>query len=338
MKKLFPLCGFLCLVMCISSCKKSDSFDLKGEMQDLTSDIILAIYDDPDSKIDTIYPRNGKFEYTFVPDTLCLIRLADDSGHTIPVFADKGWRVTLKGSFSRPVIEGDGYNQEYQEFLTQIGNAGNPQEQERIAETFIKSHPQSFVSAYLINRYFVQKDQPDEKKIMELINPLDGKVKDSRVLGVVIKSLPDEKRNKKSTDYISYYSVRKRDGKYLSWNNRKGQYTLINFWATWNKKSVELKDSLHQLCKEFKKEELKVLNISLDFDMKAWEKNCENDSEQWIEVCDKEGWNNTIAGQMNIRQIPYNILVNSGRRVEAKNLYGNRLRKKLHELTNKDKK
>lgn len=338
MKKLSLLSGLLYLLSCLYSCQKSDTFELKGDLQEMTGDVLFLIYDDPDPKIDTIYPRKGKFEYAFVPDTLCLMRLTDESGNIIPVFADKGWEVRLKGKLDKPTIEGDGYNKEYQEFLTQANATDSRQKQEAMAETFIKSHPQSFVSAYLINQYFVQKPEPDEQKIEELIEPLEGKVKDSRILGMVIKSLPTKKGNKQNDNYISYYSARLRDGKYLSWNTQKGQFTLVNFWATWDKKSVTLKDSLYQLTKNFKEKEFRILNISLDYDKKAWERNCKEDSEQWIELCDAKGWNSTLVRQKNINEIPANILVNPGRKIVARNIYGNDLKKKLHELTEENRK
>ena len=82
---------------------------------------------------------------------------------------------------------------------------------------------------------------------------------------------------------------------------------------------------------------MKVLNISLDYDKDQWEKSCKEDTEQWIEICDRRGWGNQIIEQMNIQEIPANILVNSSRKVLATDLYGDDLRNKIKELT-KDKK
>lgn len=331
MKKLSPFFGFVCLLFCLISCKENDKFELKGEVEGLTSDMLLVVYDDPESKIDTIYPQGGKFKYEFVPDTLNMFRLVDGSGSFIPIFADKGWKVSLKGRFAEPVVEGDGFNGEYQEFLSQIKGENDYARQEQLAEAFIKSHLQSFVSAYLIDKYFVQKMSPDEKKIKELIDPLDGKIKDSRVIGLIIKSMSE----KKERNYINYFSVMKRDGRYLSWNTHKRQYTLINFWATWDKESVLQRDSLYRLCEEFGEDDLRVLNFSLDYDKKAWAEACKDDTGQWIELCDAKGWNNSVLEQINVSRLPANVLVSSGRRIEAVGLFGNELKIKLEELTEK---
>ena len=85
--------------ICLASCKKKPEFVLQGELQNCSSDEILVVYDDPVSKLDTIILKDGKFTYTFSPDTLTLFRLVSpDMLKTIPVFADKTLHMTLKGS------------------------------------------------------------------------------------------------------------------------------------------------------------------------------------------------------------------------------------------------
>ena len=56
MKKLYPILLCIYLLFCLDSCKQSNEFELKGEMEGLTSDMILVVYDDPEAKLDTIYP------------------------------------------------------------------------------------------------------------------------------------------------------------------------------------------------------------------------------------------------------------------------------------------
>ena len=327
-----------CLIFFLTACSKKSGFELKGELNSLSSDMILAIYDDPKSKTDTIYPKDGKFTYSVPADTLSIFRLVNDSGKSIPIFANKGWQVTLKGNFDTFTIEGEGPNKELQEFRAQITNRTSQTEIQQAAEAFVKSHPQSLVSAYLINQYFVQIPHPDEAKIKSLTEPLSGNVKDCRILSVALKSLTDNsKQRNRNKEYVNYFSAKARSGKYISWNSSKDQYILINFWASWDKKSKAASDSLYATAKEFKNKELKVLNISLDYDKDQWEKSCKEDTEQWTEICDRRGWGNQIIEQMNIQEIPANILVNSSRKVLATDLYGDDLRNKIKELT-KDKK
>lgn len=234
--------------------------------------MILVVFDDPDSKLDTIYPRGGKFTYAFSPDTLNTFRLVNDSGEVFPIFADKGWKVSVKGSFAHPEIKGDGPNNEYQEFLQSIHALKDSAQICQQAENFIKSHPSSPASAYILYWYFSQSANPNLSLIARLAEPLTGKVKDCRVLNEVLQKLPE--KEKSTSTYLNYLSVKKRNSEYLSWSSSgtQKQYSLINFWASWDKESIAIKDSLYALCEKFSKNNFRVVNFSLDYNKEEWEK------------------------------------------------------------------
>ena len=337
MKKLYLLLLSVYLLFCLDSCRQSDEFELKGELEGITSDMILVVLDDPDSKLDTIYPRGGKFTYAFSPDTLNTFRLVNDSGEVFPIFADKGWKVSVKGSFAHPEIKGDGPNNEYQEFLQSIHALKDSAQICQQAENFIKSHPSSPASAYILYWYFSQSANPNLSLIARLTEPLTGKVKDCRVLNEVLHKLPE--KEKSTSTYLNYLSVKKRNGEYLSWSSSgtQKQYSLINFWASWDKESIAIKDSLYALCEKFSKNNFRVVNFSLDYNKEEWGKNTQKDTEQWIEVCDYKGWNNQILKQQNIQRLPYNILIDRNRKILGSNLYGNALQTKMEALIAEDK-
>lgn len=337
MKKLYLPLLSVYLLFCLDSCRQSDEFELKGELEGITSDMILVVFDDPDSKLDTIYPRGGKFTYAFSPDTLNTFRLVNDSGEVFPIFADKGWKVSVKGSFAHPEIKGDGPNNEYQEFLQSIHALKDSAQICQQAENFIKSHPSSPASAYILYWYFSQSANPNLSLIARLTEPLTGKVKDCRVLNEVLHKLPE--KEKSTSTYLNYLSVKKRNGEYLSWSSSgtQKQYSLINFWASWDKESIAIKDSLYALCEKFSKNNFRVVNFSLDYNKEEWGKNTQKDTEQWIEVCDYKGWNNQILKQQNIQRLPYNILIDRNRKILGSNLYGNALQTKMEALIAEDK-
>lgn len=337
MKKLYLLLLSVYLLFCLDSCRQSDEFELKGELEGITSNMILVVFDDPDSKLDTIYPRGGKFTYAFSPDTLNTFRLVNDSGEVFPIFADKGWKVSVKGSFAHPEIKGDGPNNEYQEFLQSIHALKDSAQICQQAENFIKSHPSSPASAYILYWYFSQSANPNLSLIARLTEPLTGKVKDCRVLNEVLQKLPE--KEKSTSTYLNYLSVKKRNGEYLSWSSSgtQKQYSLINFWASWDKESIAIKDSLYALCEKFSKNNFRVVNFSLDYNKEEWGKNMQKDTEQWIEVCDYKGWNNQILKQQNIQRLPYNILIDRNRKILGSNLYGNALQTKMEALIAEDK-
>ena len=321
-------------LLALLSCKEDTKFTLQAEMRGLDDKPILVVYDDPTSKLDTIFPKEGRFNYTFTPDTITLFRLlAPESGNVIPVFADKGQEMKLTGTFETPDITGDGMNGEYGTLLKEIQQTADSIQRTQAVEKFIQTHPASFVSAYLINQYFIQTPSPDTEKIDRLIAPLTGNVKDSRILSVILKALPSQEDNQqRNKEYINYFSCKDREGKYIAWSGDKGSYTLINFWASWNEESLARRDSLAKFIEKLPEKKFKVLNVSLDYEKDKWLKKCKKDSGKWIETCDFKGWNNPIVKQNHIQDIPDNILINNSRKIVATHLPDETLYEKINEL------
>ena len=140
MKGRHSLLLILALTLLLPACRKEVKFELTGELTGLQTDRLLVIYDDPVARLDTIFPKNGTFTYTFIPDTFTNFRLVNDSGMYIPIFAGKGWEVRLKGSFRHPETEGDGPNSDYRDFLSSIsGHENDTAFLRKQAETFIQS-------------------------------------------------------------------------------------------------------------------------------------------------------------------------------------------------------
>ena len=325
MKKIYTLSVLLFVVVALfTSCGRGNEFVIKGNLGTEKGETFIALFDDPIAKIDTIRPIEGEFEYSFIPDTSTLFRLVNKEGKIIPVFAEKGWEVVYKGTFDQPEIKGDGCNREYNDFIKQIDNVENTDSIADIAEEFIRQHSYSFVSAYLIDKYFIQVSDPDMDKVESLILPLNGEVKDSRVINVALKSIPErDERNKKS---VGYFSLSDRNGKYVSWNLQKDQYMILNFWASWNEKSKKTSDSLYNQVKKFPKKRVKVLNISLDYDQKNWLEACKDDRDFWIEICQFNGWETSILKSNNVQRLPSNILLDSHRNILAKDIFNQELK------------
>lgn len=325
---------FFYSLLILTSCSEDNTFTLTGELSNKKEKYIIAIYDDPIGKVDTIKLTDGKFEYSFIPDTITIFRLANDSGIALPVFADKGWDVNFKGSFANPHIKGDGPNDELQQFRDKV--LKDTINKSSLAKDFILNNRTSYASAYILNEYFIQDKNPDIKELKELIAQIDGHVKDCRIVDIIQKKVAENKEDK--SDYINYFSCKDRKGKYVSWSSKDEQYTLVNIWASWDEKSIVIRDSLYNTIKTLPEKDFRVLNISIDFDKNSWEKECKKENEQWIETCDFKGWENSVVKQLNINTLPYNILVTKNRKIITTCIYGDELKEKIENLIQENKK
>lgn len=333
MKHIFYI--ILISVIGLTSCKKGDRFTIKANLADYQHDYLFVVYDDPVSKVDTIYPQKGKFAYEIVPDTINMFRLLSPDGDIIPVIADKGDEMEIAGTMAQPVIKTKGNNKLYAEFLESTNGMDDKQTTEQ-AEKFIKANPQSFVSAYLIDQYFVQIPNPDLKKAEALIAPLNGNIKDCRILSMVLRNLSEKKNWNNNSEVLPYISCKDRNNKFVSWSTEEGCYTLVNIWASWNEESVAAHDSIYKIAEKLPEGKFRVLNLSLDYDKKAWLRKCKKDSKKWIESCDFKGWGMPMIKQEQITKFPTNILIDRNRKKLAYNLYDDALYKEVKQRIDSD--
>lgn len=173
-------------------------------------------------------------------------------------------------------------------------------------------------------------------------------IQDYQVLENRFNLLSDEVRNsnigKSFKDYIVYNKVgtvgtqaleftqNDTAGNAVSFSSFKGQYVLVDFWASWCRPCRIENPNVVQAFNKFKAKNFTVLGVSLDQDKDAWIKAIAKDKLAWTHVSDLAAWNNAVAQMYRIQSIPQNILVDPSGKIIAKDLRGVDLEKKLCEL------
>lgn len=322
-------------ILFLAGCSDKTEFTLKGQINGLASDTLLAYFQLPEYKIDTIFCKKGVFEYTFTPDTTTVFSLIFNEEESLPIFAEKGQTVEVKGSTANPVIKGKGDNKLMNEILTLLKEIPN-EEKINIIDSLIKTNNSSFTNLYLIDKYYLRSEEIDYNHIKELIESQNGIIKDTPFL-MELQTNANDFTYKSRNRTIHTIAGQERTGKPCNWTNQYGHYTLIDFWASWHPESVNEQDSLVNVLKALKKEKFQIYSLSLDMDREAWLKASDRDTTQWHQICDFKGWNNNILKSQNIRKLPANILLDRNKRIIARDIRGKELIDKVKELIQKDK-
>lgn len=122
------------------------------------------------------------------------------------------------------------------------------------------------------------------------------------------------------------------DGKTIKLSSLRGQYVLIDFWASWcgpcrmeNPNNVKLYNKYHD--KGFE-----IYAVSLDKNKNSWLKAIKDDNLAWIHVSDLKYWKSEGAKIYNVTGIPHTVLLDKEGKIIANGLRGNFLKLKLEEI------
>ncbi len=123
------------------------------------------------------------------------------------------------------------------------------------------------------------------------------------------------------------------DGNIQSLSSLKGNYVLVDFWASWCRPCRQENPNVVANYKKYHSKGLEVFQVSLDKSKQAWVKAIKDDGlGEWTHVSDLQQWNSAPAKLYGVQAIPSNFLLDKDGKVIAKNLRGEDLGKKLQEI------
>lgn len=198
--------------------------------------------------------------------------------------------------------------------------------------TFIKEHPQSSSAAYILYREFSTDLSASELEAhVALFDPSVQKVSFLDELRTIIET----KRSVEPGQTAKNFSGVTPHGQIIQLNDFRGNYLLLDFWASWCGPCRRANPHKVQAYKLFHEKGLNILSVSLDRNRKDWVKGIETDSLTWNHVSDLKFWDSEPARIYGIRSIPSNVLIDPDGVIIASNLYQEALIEMLSEVFNK---
>lgn len=112
----------------------------------------------------------------------------------------------------------------------------------------------------------------------------------------------------------------------------KGNYVLLEFWASWCGPCRKEIPHLKEAYSKFHSKGFDIYGVSIDSSKKAWEKASEKEKLPWTNSLSIKEKGNDAQIIYNVSSIPANFLISPDGKIVAKNLRGEALAKKLEEL------
>ncbi len=122
------------------------------------------------------------------------------------------------------------------------------------------------------------------------------------------------------------------EGGTLALSELRGQYVLLDFWASWCRPCRMENPNVVKAYNKYHKSGFEILGVSLDQKRDKWLQAIEQDGLPWKHISDLGGWQSQPAAAYGISSIPATFLLDKDGVIIGKNLRGQALEAKLSEL------
>lgn len=207
--------------------------------------------------------------------------------------------------------------------LNQVGTA-LMEEQDSFRDEYIKAHPESFVTHYILDG--VKQDYP----IDQLKDLMAGFTTESIYRDHLNDYVAKQERLEIGQPFIDF-TLKTNEGEDVTLSEKVAQnkLTLVDFWASWCGPCRHENPVVKAAYEQFHELGFDVIGVSVDQDEAAWLQAVEEDELPWTQVRDSE---NKVSEDYMIYYIPSNFLFDQNGTMVAKGLRGEDLVAKLAEL------
>jgi len=299
--------------------RQGNRFRLEAQFKNLNQGEFY-IYNLESGSKDTIAVNDGRFIFERTLTDSVTFNILFPNYSEMPVFAAPGAEVKIDGDASHlreTIINGTKENNEMTALRLKM-NEMMPEQVQEAAEKYIRDHPSSPVSIYLLHRYFLQATTPCLAKAHELCKILHRAQPQNQHLARLTLQLENVDNYNFEGKIPAFNAV---DTKGDSINEKKlnGTVNVILAWASW---SIESQAVLSELSEQQRHGEgqVKVMAICLDASPSESKSLIERDSIVCPIVCDSLMWQSPLLATLGINDIPANILADKKGNIVARNL------------------
>lgn len=197
-------------------------------------------------------------------------------------------------------------------------------------KNFIKTHPKSAVSGFIIYNDLNNPAIP-MTEVVEALSYIDKSIEQTKFIRMASKRVDGLKGSMVGYEANNFTQTTP-DGKQVSLKDLRGQYVLLDFWASWCRPCRMENPNVVAAYNRFKDKGFTVLGVSLDQNREPWMAAIQQDNLTWTHISDLKGWGNEAAKMYNVQGIPQNFLIDKEGKIVAKDLRGEALDQKLAEL------
>jgi len=365
------LLAFFITLFLISCSSETNSFKVEGTAQGFDDGTSIYVYsiggNNNPTIIDTLTIQNGAFTGSYPKSeeaTVNYINVGKANVNILYFPENQDLKFTLyKDSLQASSVSGSIQNESYTSFSRQLRdfdrrkrqtvatyrqaqkeqddllvtemqqeNASLIQQENQYKKQFIMDNGNSLFSVMLMSEMINRKEM-SSGEAKEALVKLSPKIAGTQIATSVKKLL--EGMQKADVGAVAPdFSAPTPEGNMLSLQETLGEYTIIDFWASWCRPCRAENPNVVRVYNKYHDKGLNIISVSLDRNGQRdrWLKAIEDDNMDWYHVSNLKFWQDPIAKTYNVRSIPATFLLDKDGNIIAKNLRGPALEAKIASL------
>ncbi|MBR5253499.1 MAG: redoxin domain-containing protein [Bacteroidales bacterium] len=263
---------------------------------------------------------NGFFEFTGKVDKTCMAIISLPSSMGEISFFMNNENIEISGKYTnleKISVKGSPSNDAFLQIANQCNRQKNPMQ---CLMNYVIDNKSSIYTPFIVTSYLAPYLKTSE--LREIYSTLEGEAKTMYQYDLLAKHILALDKEEQVGEKIRNFTLENTKAEPVSIMDvvQKNKYTLIHFWASWDNKSLMQIRDLRMLYKNFRKDGLEIVSVSLDDSRLAWKNTIATEKMNWVNLSDLKRWSSVIVKLFDLTYIPQNILIDSKGNIIAKNL------------------
>ncbi|MDP9076124.1 MAG: AhpC/TSA family protein [Bacteroidota bacterium] len=184
----------------------------------------------------------------------------------------------------------------------------------RVIEAFIKSHPDSYASVFVLSGSGINAlEPPDLERLYHMLSKnLQGSEE-----GMSIPNYLLGLKNSKEGNVVNDFTLTTDKNTAQSFKQLNGKYVLIDFWASWCGPCKQSFPHMKDIYEKFKSDKFEIYSISIDKKKTDWLRELKTQQLPWLQAIDDKDIAHKYFG---VTAVPTTFLIDPNGKIVMKEI------------------